>query len=590
MSDYFLNVEQSASGQKWVPRLSARGQALALQIAQTTDIDEIVARILAGRGVVADQAEKFLNPTIKALMPSPLTMTDMDKAATRLAEAIQKNQRIAIFGDYDVDGATSSALMKRFLGHFGIQAKIHIPDRIFEGYGPNVPAMEELAANHDLIVTVDCGTVSREPIVAAIAKGADVLVLDHHQQAGALPECSAVVNPNREDDLSGLGYLCAAGVVFMAMVATSTKLRDGNIKGPNLLEMLDLVALGTVADVVPLIGLNRAFVTKGVLVARAQSNMGMAALAKVARIGEPLNPFHFGFVIGPRINAGGRIGNAALGAELLTLNDEARAEEIATQLDGLNRERQAMEQVMLQEAEAEFMREQGEGDGPPIAITASDNWHPGVVGLLASRLKDKFKRPAFAISFDKNGKGSGSGRSIEGIDLGKLVRNAVDQGLLVKGGGHAMAAGITVEREKLGAFRAMMEAETLAPVQEATAERALKVDAALSADGATLDLLDLIDKAGPYGSGHSQPIFAFGSHRLVDVRLVGQNHLKLRFASRLGGTLEAIAFRAKETPLGDFLENSRGKVIHVAGTVGRNFWQGRQTVQLRVIDAAADNS
>lgn len=590
MSDYFLNVEQSASGQKWVPRLSTRGQALALQIAQTTDIDEIVARILAGRGVTADQAAQFLDPTIKDLMPSPLTLTDMEKAAMRLADAVEKHQRVAIFGDYDVDGATSSALMKRFLSHFGIDAKIHIPDRIFEGYGPNIPAMEALAADHDLIITVDCGTVSREPIAAAIAKGADVLVLDHHQQSGAVPECSAVVNPNREDDLSGLGYLCAAGVVFMAMVATNAKLRERNIKGPNLLEMLDLVALGTVADVVPLIGLNRAFVTKGILVARGQTNCGMAALAKVARLGEPLNPFHFGFIIGPRINAGGRIGNAALGAELLTIDDAARAEEIATQLDQLNRERQAMEQVMLQEAESEFMREQGEGDGPPIAITASDDWHPGVVGLLASRLKDKFKRPAFAISFDKNGKGSGSGRSIEGIDLGKLVRNAVDAGLLVKGGGHAMAAGITVEREKLGEFRAMMEEATLAPVQEATLERTLKVDAALSADGATLDLMDLIDKAGPFGSGHSQPIFAFGSHRLVDVRLVGQNHLKLRFASRLGGTLEAIAFRAKETPLGDFLEASRGQTLHIAGTLGRNFWQGRQSIQLRVIDAAPEQN
>lgn len=588
MADLFLNVEQSASGQKWVPRLNARGQALALQIAQTTDIDEIVARILAGRNVPAESAAKFLDPTIKDLMPSPLTLTDMEKAADRLVQAIERRERVAIFGDYDVDGATSSALLARFLRHFGIDAKIHIPDRIFEGYGPNIPAMEALAESHDLIVTVDCGTVSREPIAAANAKGCDVVVLDHHQQAGTLPDAVAVVNPNREDDLSGLGYLCAAGVVFMALVAVTSKLRAKKIAGPNLLNMLDLVALGTVADVVPLIGLNRAFVTKGIVVARAQSNIGMAALAKVARIGEPLAPFHFGFIIGPRINAGGRIGNAALGAELLTLEDETRAEEIAEQLDQLNRERQAMEQVMLAEAEAEFMAEQGQGEGPSIAITASNEWHPGVVGLLASRIKDKFKRPAFAIAFDKNGKGAGSGRSIETIDLGKIIRAAVDKGLLVKGGGHAMAAGITIEREKLGAFRAFMEAETAAPVAASQADRALKVDAALTADGATLELMDLIDRAGPFGAGHSQPIFALGNHRLVDVRLVGQNHLKLRFSSRLGGTIEAIAFRAAETPLGAFLEQSRGKTIHVAGMLSRNFWNGRQSVQLRVLDAATD--
>lgn len=588
MADLFLNVEQSASGQKWVPRLNARGQAIALQIAQTTNIDEIVARILAGRNVPAESAERFLDPTIKDLMPSPLTLTDMEKAADRLVQAIERRERVAIFGDYDVDGATSSAILARFLRHFGIDAKIHIPDRIFEGYGPNIPAMEALAGNHDLIVTVDCGTVSREPIAAAKAKGCHVVVLDHHQQAGTLPEAVAVVNPNRDDDLSGLGYLCAAGVVFMALVATTSKLRVKGITGPNLLNMLDLVALATVADVVPLVGLNRAFVTKGILVARAQSNIGMAALAKIARIGEPLAPFHFGFIIGPRINAGGRIGNAALGAELLTLEDQARAEEIAEQLDQLNRERQAMEQVMLAEAEAEFMAEQGQGEGPPIAITASNEWHPGVVGLLASRLKDKFKRPAFAIAFDRHGKGSGSGRSIETIDLGKIIRAAVDEGLLVKGGGHAMAAGITIEREKLGAFRAFMEAETATPVAASQIDRALKIDAALTANGATLELMDMIDHAGPFGAGHSQPVFALGSHRLVDVRLVGQNHLKLRLASRLGATIEAIAFRAAETPLGDFLEQSRGKTIHVAGTLSRNFWNGRQTVQLRVMDAAAD--
>jgi single-stranded-DNA-specific exonuclease len=381
-------------------------------------------------------------------MPDPLTITDMGSAGERIAQAILRNERVAIFGDYDVDGACSSALLKRFLDHFGVASEIYIPDRVFEGYGPNPAAMRELVERGArLIVTVDCGTNSPAAIAAAREAGADVVVLDHHQVGGPLPEQTPVVNPNREDDLSGLGYLCAAGVVFMTLVHVARLLRaKGRTDLPDLLSMVDLVALATVCDVVPLVGLNRAFVVKGLIAARRMTNPGIATLARASRIGEPLNPYHFGFMIGPRINAGGRIGDAALGSRLLTLDDPVEAARIAEQLDRLNTERQAMEVVMLEQAKAEADAELVVGDGPAVIVTANDNWHPGIVGLLASRLKDHARRPAFAIAFNANGVGSGSGRSIPGFDLGKMVRQAVDDGLLVKGGGHAMAAGITVER------------------------------------------------------------------------------------------------------------------------------------------------
>lgn len=456
---FFLGVKQSATGQKWVDRLGPREANTALAIAQHHGISDLVARVLAGRGVSVEGAPEFVDPTLRNLMPDPATLNDMDNAAGRIADAIQRRETVAIFGDYDVDGACSSALMARFLKHYGVQHSIYIPDRIFEGYGPNPDAMRELAAKGaSLIVTVDCGTNSVPSITAAKQAGADVVVLDHHQVGGDLPEDAvAIVNPNREDDISQQGHLCAAGVVFLALVQVAKILRArGKGPGPDLLSMLDLVALATVCDVVPLKGVNRAFVVKGLLVARGQSNVGLAALARVARIGEPLNAFHLGYLIGPRINAGGRIGDAGLGARLLTLDDPAMADRIAMELDRLNQERQAMEAEMLMEAEAEASLEISGGAGASVIVTASDRWHPGIVGLLASRLKEKARRPAFAIAFNANGVGSGSGRSISGLDLGKLVRGAVEKGLLVKGGGHAMAAGITIERGNLGALRAYL--------------------------------------------------------------------------------------------------------------------------------------
>jgi single-stranded-DNA-specific exonuclease len=576
----FLDVKRSATGHSWAHRLNERQEMLALAIAQGHGVPDIVARVLAGRGVTADDADRFLDPTIKDLLPDPVSLTDMDKAADRLAEAVRRKEKVAILGDYDVDGAASSALMKRFLAHYGVEAEIYIPDRIFEGYGPNPEAMRELVGRGaSLIVTVDCGTNSAVSIDAAREAGADVVVLDHHQVGGPLPSAVAVVNPNRDDDLSGQGHLCAAGVVFLALVQTARVLRieRPDAEQPDLLSMLDLVALATVCDVVSLTGVNRAFVVKGLLAARQQNNAGLNALARVARIGEPVGTFHLSFLIGPRINAGGRIGDAALGSRLLATDDPVEATTIAETLDRLNQERQAMEQGMLAEARAEADAELVGGPGPAIILTASPNWHPGIVGLLASRLKDHAHRPAFAIAFNANGVGTGSGRSVPGFDLGKLVREAADKGLIVKGGGHAMAA---------GALRSFFEERAAADVFRLQDEATLQIDAALAAEGATLALLDTLEKAGPFGAGHVAPVFVLPRHALVDARPVGVNHIRVDLRSESGGRIQAMAFRAVDTPLGEFLFKNRGATVHVAGTLSGNYWNGSRRVQFRVTDVA----
>lgn len=586
----FLGVERSASDQRWMSRLDQAGQNRALAMAQVHGIPELIARVLTGRGVGIDDAPEFLDPTIRQLMPDPYVMTACEAACERIAAAIERKEKIAIFGDYDVDGASSSALMYRFLAHFGVQAEIYIPDRIFEGYGPNPAAMQQLVENGaSLIITVDCGSTSHESLEKAKELGADVVVIDHHQVGSSLPHCVALVNPNREDDISGLGHLCAAGVVFLVLVASLRLLKQKGVREAhtlNLLNWLDIVALATVCDVVPLKGLNRAYVVKGLIAARQMRNPGMAALFRRAGLGGPVTPYHFGFMIGPRINAGGRIGDAALGSRLLTLEDEGEAEVIAEKLDELNKERQAMEAQMLAEAEAEALYEYGDGSGAGVIVTARENWHPGIVGLLASRLKDRFRRPAFAIALDPSGKGTGSGRSISGFDLGKMVRDAVESGLLVKGGGHAMAAGLTVERSKLGQLRSYFEEASQKTVAGLVENSVLKIDGAIGASGATLALVDQLEQAGPFGAGHSQPIFGIPAHRLRDARLVGANHVKITLESLDGTRLDGIAFRAAESDVGKMLLNSKGKNVHVAGTLGAEQWQGQKKIQLRIIDAA----
>ena len=583
----FLDVRRSARGHRWVERLSAWQANVALDIAQTHGIEDVIARVIAARGVSVADAPAFLQPTIRDLMPDPSAVTDLDRAAERIAGAVMRGQRIAIFGDYDVDGAASSALLARYLGHFGLAPKVHIPDRIFEGYGPNPAAMKALAAEADLIVTVDCGTNSAAAFEAAGPRMADIVVIDHHQVGGPLPQVAAVVNPNREDDLSGLGHLCAAGVTFMVLVGVTRLLREaGRNNLPDLMGLTDLVALATVCDVVPLTGLNRAFVRTGLQVARRLSNPGIAALASVARVAEPLNPYHFGFMLGPRINAGGRIGDASLGARLLSLSDQAEARDLAARLDQLNAERQAIEKAMVDEAKAGAEREMQSARPPAVIVTASPDYHPGIAGLIAARLKEAFGRPALAIAVDANGRGTGSARSIAGFDIGKLVRTAVEEGLLIKGGGHAMAAGVTVEAGRIGALRAFFEERAADAVASLTDETVLEVDSALTSGGANEALVNRLQDAGPFGAGNPEPLFVLPRHVVTFVKPVGTGHVKVGLQYPGLGTLDAIAFRAADEPVGRLLAENRGGPVHVAGTLSLNHWNGRATPQLRIIDAA----
>ncbi|MEN0088313.1 MAG: single-stranded-DNA-specific exonuclease RecJ, partial [Pseudomonadota bacterium] len=562
----------------------ARAQA----IAQDHDgVSDVVSRILAARDVMSEDANIYLQPSIRDLLPDPSSLTDMDAACARLAEAIADGESVAIFGDYDVDGATSSALMYRFLSAFGLQPEIYIPDRIFEGYGPNPDAVRELhGKGHTLLITVDCGSTSIEALAEADRLSMDILVFDHHQLGTELPPATAHVNPNRQDDLSGQGHLCAAGVVFLALVGTARELRKRGMTGaPDLMSMLDLVALGTVCDVVPLRGVNRAFVRRGLDIMRQQGNAGLTALGRVARLDGPPSPYHLGFMLGPRINAGGRIGDAALGARLLTLADTTEADEIADQLETLNRERQSIEAQMLEEAMAEAQAEMESNAPPSLLLTHSDDWHPGIVGLLASRLKDRFRRPSIAIAFDRNGNGSGSCRSLAGVDIGAAVRSAVSEGLLVKGGGHAMAAGLTVQKDRLGDLRAFLEAELSAPVADVVAQNELKLDGALTAGSVKINLIEEVERAGPFGAGSPQPLFGLPSHRAMYGKVVGQNHVSVTLSSGDGGSLKAIAFRALDTPLGDALL-AGDCPLHIAGSATINHYQGRQTPQFRITDVA----
>lgn len=585
----FLNIDKSISGKRWVDRLDASSRNTALAIAQEQDVPEILGRILAGRGVEKDTAPQYLAPTIRDMMPDPGILTDMNAAVARLVMAIEKHEKVAIFGDYDVDGACSSALVARYLTFLGVENEIYIPDRIFEGYGPNPDAIRTLVNNGArLIVTVDCGATSFEALEEASKLGVDVIVLDHHQMGAEMPQCAALVNPNRQDDLSGLGFLCAAGVVFMTLVATNRALRDAapDAQLPDLLSWLDMVALATVCDVVPLEGINRAFVATGLRILSRFQNAGLKALMNTARLDGPPTPYHLGFVLGPRINAGGRIGDAALGARLLTCDDEYLAAEISEKLEQLNKERQRIESEMLQAALGEAEMEMRDGEGPSVLVTASEHWHPGVVGLLASRLKERFQRPAFAIAFDRHGKGSGSGRSINGVDLGAAVRAAVAGDILEKGGGHAMAAGLTIEKKQLGALRGFMEERLSDAVARERTRQNLKIDGALTSRSVNLQLYKLLEQAGPFGQGNPQPVFVLPAHTVRNVKIVGQDHVAFTASAGDGANLRCIAFRAADTELGRALTEQNTKPMHIAGTLSGDFWQGQQRLQLRVLDAA----
>ncbi|MBL0849422.1 MAG: single-stranded-DNA-specific exonuclease RecJ [Candidatus Liberibacter ctenarytainae] len=585
----FLGVGRSISGFRWVSLLGQDEINRALAMTQIHGIPEVVSRILAGRHVAVENAKDFLNPTIRSLMPDPMILTDCDMAARRIIQAMNRCENIAIFGDYDVDGAVSVALMMRFFSHFGINARMYIPDRILDGWGPNPKLMKKLIdEGAQLIITVDCGSTSTEALQFAAEKGVDVVVIDHHQMKTEATFAYALVNPNRWDDLSEQGHLCAAGVVFLVLVLVCRILREENkhSKSFDLLSLLDLVALATVCDVVPLVGLNRAYVLKGLIVARHHCNPGIKSLIDRINIFAPITAEHLGFMIGPRINAGGRIGESDLGSRLLISNDPEELESLAMKLDVLNQNRRLMETAMLEQAEAEVLAEYGRDPQALIIIVSGDQWHPGIVGLLAARLKEKFDRPSFAISFDENGMGLGSGRSIKGFDIGKMVSLAVEEGILLKGGGHAMAAGLTIEKMHLDRLRIFFQTFAQKSILDLISGPTIKIDGVLNASAVKVELIDMVESAGPYGAGNPQPIFAFPRHKLQNIRTVKLDHLQMTFESQDSSTIKGIAFRVYGTPLGEFLMQSRGQWMHIIGHLSINYWRGKKSVQMRVIDAA----
>lgn len=583
-----LNVERSLTGKRWEARLDD-GRA-GLTLAQRLELPEIVGRLLAARGVNSESAALFLNPTLRDLLPNPSVLQDMDQAARRLADAIERSEKIAVFGDYDVDGATSAALLNRFLRAIGQAPRIYIPDRLAEGYGPNGPALQRLAAEGArVVVTVDCGITAFEALEAARDAGLETIVVDHHAAEPRLPAAVAVVNPNRLDDESGLGQLAAVGVTFLLLVALNRELRERGWYGtagktpPDLLALLDLVALGTVCDVVPLTGLNRAFVAQGLKVMGKRRNLGLKALADVAGIDESPGTYHAGFLLGPRVNAGGRVGQAPLGAELLATEDIAGAANIARQLDAYNAERKEIEAAVLDQA---LVQIETEGTPKGLVFAASEGWHAGVIGIVASRLKERYNLPALVVALE-NGVGKGSARSVPGVDLGAAVIAARQAELLVNGGGHPMAAGLTVAEDRVGDLRSYLSERLGETLRKLDYVPALGIDGAIEVGGANSELVGHLERLAPYGTANAEPRFALPQVRVLDAGVVGENHVRCVLGGEgKGPRLRAIAFRALDTPIGEALLKSRGLPLHIAGKLRPDSWRGGDAVQFLIDDAA----
>jgi single-stranded-DNA-specific exonuclease len=583
----FLGVVRSLSGKRWDDR--AASDRLVRALAQRHDLPDVVARVLAARGVGAGDAERYLSPSLRHDLPDPSRFQDVDAAAGRLATAVRAGEPVAIFGDYDVDGGSAAALLSRHLGALGVATRIYIPDRCSEGYGPKPAALETLRdEGHRLVVCVDCGTTAFEPLEAARRLGLDVVVIDHHTAEPRLPPACAVVNPNRIDETGAFGQMAAVGVTFVVCVALNRTLRDAGVftddrPEPDLRRWLDLVALGTVCDVVPLTGVNRALVARGLEVLARRRNPGLAALADVAGLDSAPTPFHLGFLLGPRINAGGRIGRADLGARLLATDWPGEARRIARELDRLNAERKDLEAAVLAEAKAQV-----EAEGPPegLVFAAGPNWHPGVLGIVASRLVEAYDLPAFVIGLEPDGTGRGSGRSVRGVDLGGAVIAGRQAGVLQEGGGHAMAAGLTVAADQIEPARRFLRTRLAAALADSGYVPTLYLDGTLQPGAATAELVARLDRLGPYGMGNPEPRFALPHARVQRPEVVGANHVRFLAQGADGKRLKAIAFRVAETRLGRTLLRADGMPLHLAGKLRLDTWSRRDAVQLIVEDAA----
>jgi single-stranded-DNA-specific exonuclease len=580
-------VERSVSGRRW--RWRGHDPAAALAICQRLDLPEVLGRVLAGRGVALDGVTAFLAPKLRDALPDPSHLVDLDVAVARLADAVQAGERIGLLGDYDVDGATSVAVLARYLAAVGAATAIDVPDRLREGYGPNAQALARLADQGcRLVVTLDCGTTAFEPLAAAAARGQQILVVDHHVAQPELPEAVAVINPNRCDQVSPVGDLAAVGVTFLLVVALNRALRaSGHFvrqPEPDLRRWLDLVALGTICDVVPLAGLNRALVAQGLRVFVRGANPGLAALARAARIAWPPSAEHCAFALGPRLNAGGRTGCSHLAAELLTSDAPEVVAEIALRLERLNEARRQLERELLAAAEAQVAGAL-ERDAP-LLLVAGEGWSPGVLGLVAARLSERYHRPAVAIGL-ADGIGKGSARSIAGFDLGSAVIAARQAGLLVQGGGHPMAAGLTIEAARLPALEAFLtERIQGVPGLGRPAPPDLALDGALQVAGLSFELAERLARIAPFGRGNPEPRFMLRHARAAQVRQLGDAHVDCCLYDPAGGRVRAVAFRASDQPLGRALLQAGGAPLHLAGSLKLDWWEGQPRVTFRIEDAA----
>lgn len=590
-ADPLLGVRSSVLEQMWAERPVV--SRIAEAISEQNEIPLVAARVMAGRGVTIDQAPEYLSPSIKQLMPDPNVLIDMDKAVERIVQAARAGEKIAIFGDYDVDGATSTSLLVNYFKSINIKVLYYIPDRLSEGYGPNSEALLQLQKRDvSLVITVDCGTLSYEPLEVASNAGLDVIVIDHHKAETTLPKAVAVVNPNRLDDESkGLEQLAAVGVSFLLAVAVNRALResgwyDRGIKEPDLRAALDLVALGTICDVVPLTGLNRAFVRSGLQVMARRNNVGLSALSDIGRLTKAPDVYALGFVLGPRVNAGGRVGESNLGTELLTTDDPAKAAMIAEELDQYNIDRKEIESLVQTEATAILEKLYGtRGDPQTLVFVAGEGWHPGVIGIVASRLKEKYNLPTIVIGINE-GEAKGSGRSISGVDLGAAIIEAKHNGLLVSGGGHAMAAGLTATPDNLEALEAFLKDHMAKAVVEAHKSKQFMLDGVVSIGGANVALLEALQDIGPFGAGNANPRFAIADVTVVKADRVGADHVRAIIKSRDGSSMKLMSFRQADEPMGQMLLKGLGQRFHVAGRLKIDDWSGVAKVEMTLEDLA----
>lgn len=582
---HVFGVSSSLTGRAW----RWRGGNMELGSRSALE-DDIVRQLLLSRGVEPEDLERHRNPTLRNFLPDPSVFRDMDVAADRIAQAVIAGETITIYGDYDVDGATSSALLIRLLRDLGTEAGYYIPDRLLEGYGPSGEALVKLGeAGSSLIVTVDCGAMAHEALGMAHEAGIDVIVVDHHKCSAELPKTVALVNPNRldeEDEAAAHGHLAAVGVAFLLAIALVRTLRERGFfaqrKEPDLLSLLDVVALGTVADVAALHGLNRAFVSQGLKVMARRDNIGMGALIDASRLKRAPACSDLGFALGPRINAGGRVGESTLGVRLLTTQDPEEAREIAAQLSALNEERRTIEAAVQEAAEEQLAAQHNRA----VHLLAGEGWHPGVIGIVAGRIKEKTGKPSLVVALDGE-TGKGSGRSVAGVDLGAAIIRARDEGLLVAGGGHAMAAGLTVAADKVDALAEWLDAALESQVARASANRAMALDLAVAPGGLTPELVQSLEQAGPYGVGWPGPRVAVGPVRLVKCDIVGMDHVRLIAAGDDGKSFKGIAFRAADSDMGQaLLHGSRGRRLWLAGRVKIDDWGSRPQAELHLEDAA----